>query len=449
MAEISEHGADGSFSADPDSGFALLGFDISPAASTAPEARVPRAVNPAISAATSPAGPAVQAHAEQTHAEQTHSEQTHSVQPRVAGARLPLTRRELRAREQAEAAQSALVVQAPAPVLPVQVPPQTTMQSSVQSSVQASVQAAAIPAPAAQPQEAQPTRRSASSKSASKAKSPKVKAPRKPKSLRPVKPPRGTSRPRPSAPPRGASVPRSRQKSLKRQMLSKLMTLGAMVGAGLMMVSTSIPANAFYPVQATTGTTVAATAAPVVEKAQSISVQAAAGQTVTRDNYTALSLRESLFLKYGNRNWSYTNDPNGTIQWPFPVAVPITDGYGPRIAPCGGCSTFHRGVDFTPGYGAAIQAIADGVVSSVDNGDWSYGENVMVDHVINGQKVQSLYAHMMRGSIRVVVGQQVKVGDEIGQVGSTGESTGPHLHLEIHVNGVPVDPFEWLKANAN
>ncbi|HNP15590.1 MAG TPA: peptidoglycan DD-metalloendopeptidase family protein, partial [Terrimesophilobacter sp.] len=247
---------------------------------------------------------------------------------------------------------------------------------------------------------------------------------------------------------RGAGVPRSRQKSLKRQMLSKLMTLGAMIGAGLMMVSTSLPANAFYPVQAVTGT-VEATAAPVAEKAQSISVQAAGEQTLVRDNYTALSLRESLFLKYGNRNWSYTNDPNGTIQWPFPIAVPITDGYGPRIAPCGGCSTFHHGVDFTPGYGAAIQAIADGVVSSVDNGDWSYGENVIVDHVINGQKVQSLYAHMMRGSIRVVVGQAVKVGDEIGQVGSTGESTGPHLHLEIHINGVPVDPFEWLKANAN
>lgn len=56
---------------------------------------------------------------------------------------------------------------------------------------------------------------------------------------------------------------------------------------------------------------------------------------------------------------------------------------------------------------------------------------------------------MLYGSIRVAVGQTVTVGTEVGQVGSTGMSTGAYLHFEIHLNGTPVDPFAWLKANAN
>ena len=56
---------------------------------------------------------------------------------------------------------------------------------------------------------------------------------------------------------------------------------------------------------------------------------------------------------------------------------------------------------------------------------------------------------MITGSVRVVVGQAVTVTQIVGQTGSTGNSTGAHLHLEIHVGGVPIDPFAWLKANAN
>ena len=77
------------------------------------------------------------------------------------------------------------------------------------------------------------------------------------------------------------------------------------------------------------------------------------------------------------------------------------------------------------------------------------GNHVVVDHVINGQKVQSVYGHMLDNSFQVTVGETVKVTQTLGLVGSTGESTGAHPHLEIHINGVPVDPFAWLKANAN
>lgn len=230
-----------------------------------------------------------------------------------------------------------------------------------------------------------------------------------------------------------------------RRALKELMTFGAMIGAGLMMVATTIPANAFYSDDAQ----IAAVAAPTEAKSQSIVVEPSADLTLSRDGYTATSFREQIFLRYGNRSFLYTNNPNGTIQWPFPIAVPITDAFGYRVSPCGGCSTWHKGVDFTPGAGAAIQSIADGVVSAVIPSHFGLGNHVIIDHHINGQLVQSVYAHMMDGSIRMVVGQQVKVGDEVGQVGTTGESTGPHLHFEIHIGGQPIDPFEWLKANAN
>lgn len=279
-----------------------------------------------------------------------------------------------------------------------------------------------------------------------------VRAPRKPKILRPVRLPRGIKRPLAPAPSLlrasvAPSKPKPKPKPFKRRALKKMMTFGAMIGAGLMMVATSVPANAFYSSTQQTGVASAPAAAPV--KIQSISVEPAADLSVSRDSYTATSFREQIFLRYGSRSFLYTNDPNGTIQWPFPIAVPITDGWGPRIAPCGGCSTFHKGVDFTPGFGAAIQAIADGVVSAVISSHDGLGNHVIIDHMINGQLVQSVYAHMEDGSMRVVVGQVVKVKDIVGLVGTTGESTGPHLHFEIHIGGEPVDPFAWLKANAN
>ncbi len=241
----------------------------------------------------------------------------------------------------------------------------------------------------------------------------------------------------------------SHKKPFKRRMLSKLLSVSAMAGAALMIVSTSVPANAFFPTEASMPLTATASA-PVAKEAQSVvsAPLAAEASMVVRDGYTASSLREQIFLRYGNRNYVYTPNPNGTIRWPFPVAVPISDGFGYRASPCRGCSSDHQGLDMTAGNGAPISVIADGVVVGVNNEDWSYGQHVIVDHVINGARIQSWYAHMTTGSIRVQVGQVLKVGDVIGLVGSTGASTGSHLHLEIHVNGVAVDPFAWLQANA-
>jgi len=138
------------------------------------------------------------------------------------------------------------------------------------------------------------------------------------------------------------------------------------------------------------------------------------------------------------------------VRWPFPGVTRISDGYGPRVAPCAGCSTFHDGLDMNPGVGTPIGSIADGVVSSVtDYDDGGLGVHVMVDHVVDGQKVTSTYGHMLIGSVAVGVGQSVGVGQQLGNVGSTGQSTGPHMHLELHLDGVTaIDPFAWLTEHA-
>lgn len=229
--------------------------------------------------------------------------------------------------------------------------------------------------------------------------------------------------------------------------MPKLISIGAMLGVGALLVATSVPANALH--NSAADALSIGTAVHSQVQGQSLTIDTTVLQSAgVRDAYTVVSRARQMKPVYSSQDFAYTNDPLGTIQWPFPAPVPISSGYGPRRSPCSGCSSFHEGIDFVPGAGTAIGAIADGVVSLVDTSG-PYGNHVVVDHVINGQKVQSLYAHMLAGSIRVVVGQQVKVTEELGQVGSTGESSGPHLHLEVHLGGTPVDPFAWLKANAN
>lgn len=235
-----------------------------------------------------------------------------------------------------------------------------------------------------------------------------------------------------------------------RAMLTKLMSFSAMVGVAGMLVATSVPANAFFSGVPQDASLQSKQSVQANVEAQSVGVTDVpeAAKIQARDSYTVVSLSEQLRGKYGTAAFLFTNNPNGTIQWPFATGVPISSGYGDRVA-CSYCSSNHQGVDFVPGVGAPIQAIADGVVREVNTGGSAYGVNVIIDHDINGQKVTSLYAHMQWGSPAVAAGQAVTVGQYLGDVGSTGASTGPHLHLEIHIDEKPVDPFVWLKAHAN
>lgn len=182
--------------------------------------------------------------------------------------------------------------------------------------------------------------------------------------------------------------------------------------------------------------------------AQTFRVRGAAGVDDVRDSYGVLRAGTgSGQLSYSRVADTFVNNPASPIQWPFQRGVPISSGFGSRTPPCSGCSAFHQGIDMTPGLGTPVQAIADGVVSAVGGPRGSLGAFVRVDHMIDGRRVQSLYAHMLAGSSTLRVGDRLVVGQQVGLVGDTGQSTGAHLHLGILLDGTtPTDPFAWLTA---
>jgi len=216
---------------------------------------------------------------------------------------------------------------------------------------------------------------------------------------------------------------------------------------GSLLVGTSIPASALIgpptPVAGGAG-------APKVAQRLEIDAGAAASAAapVTRDSLTVTSKAELARRRYAAPSYSYTVG-SGAVRWPFPDVVPISDGWGYRPSPCIGCSSYHRGVDFTPGVSAPILAIADGVVSLSSADAYGFGTHVFIEHEVDGATVTSAYAHMQAGSTPLREGDVVKVGDLVGLVGTTGASTGPHLHFEIRLEGEQVDPFAWLTAHAS
>jgi murein DD-endopeptidase MepM/ murein hydrolase activator NlpD len=140
--------------------------------------------------------------------------------------------------------------------------------------------------------------------------------------------------------------------------------------------------------------------------------------------------------------------PPPLLQWPVDPSSAIVDGFGPRVSPCSGCSSLHDGVDYDAGTGAPVHAIAAGVVVETNNPGWAaLGIHVAIQHVIDGQTITSAYGHMQMGSMPLRVGDTVFAGELIGRVGSTGASTGAHLHFEIRAGGTtPIDPVAWMRA---
>ena len=130
---------------------------------------------------------------------------------------------------------------------------------------------------------------------------------------------------------------------------------------------------------------------------------------------------------------------SGEVRWPLSG---FTKGRGL------GDSGYHQGVDLLAAGGTPLFAAAAGVVRVSQESFGGYGVAVTIDHVINGQRVSTLYGHMTYGSRQVVSGQAVEAGQIIGLVGSTGSSTANHLHFEVHINNAVVDPWAWLEQNA-
>lgn len=115
-----------------------------------------------------------------------------------------------------------------------------------------------------------------------------------------------------------------------------------------------------------------------------------------------------------------------------------SSSYGWRIDPFNGNKAFHEGLDFTANTGTNIRAAADGIVSSAERTP-DYGNIVKIDH---GSGLETRYAHASK--LLVKAGERVVKGQVVAQVGSTGRSTGPHLHYEIRLNGNPLDPRQYL-----
>lgn len=246
--------------------------------------------------------------------------------------------------------------------------------------------------------------------------------------------------------------PTSRAEAVEKKSVGqRILSTATLIAAPLLFVGVSLPANIFY---ANSQLTPAIAQESSEAELLSGDAQAFVGSSseasldgIQRESWSVTSYAEVLRAKYGGRNYSYETSGVGPVRWPFPVSVPISSGFGARVAPCRYCSSYHRGVDFTPGRGAPIYAIADGVVTQQEFSG-GYGEHAYIEHEINGQKVLSVYAHMEAGSSPLEVGDRVLVGDFVGLVGNTGTSTGAHLHFEIRIDGVYLDPFAYLQANA-
>lgn len=126
--------------------------------------------------------------------------------------------------------------------------------------------------------------------------------------------------------------------------------------------------------------------------------------------------------------------------WVRPASGPITDGFGWRISPTAGASTYHQGTDIGANCGANIYAATSG---TVEYAGWNggYGNFLLLDH---GNGVETAYGHIVSGGILVSYGQHVDVGQNIAKVGTTGTSTGCHLHFEVRINGQAINAVPYM-----
>lgn len=135
------------------------------------------------------------------------------------------------------------------------------------------------------------------------------------------------------------------------------------------------------------------------------------------------------------------------LVFPLPTGSYVrTSQFGPRVDPITGEASFHSGTDWAAPDGTAIFALADGLVTYAGMVD-GYSGQITIEHTIGGEKVATKYIHMWSHGIHVAAGDRVTAGQHIGDVGSSGHSTGPHLHFQVHPGGgnqPAIDAEPWL-----
>jgi murein DD-endopeptidase MepM/ murein hydrolase activator NlpD len=122
----------------------------------------------------------------------------------------------------------------------------------------------------------------------------------------------------------------------------------------------------------------------------------------------------------------------------WPVQGWVTSGFGFRANPFTGLTQMHEGMDISNRIGTLIVATADGIISDIGS-DWAHGRILVISH---GFGMMTRYSHLNKVLVRV--GQKVKRGDKIAEVGMSGKTTGPHLHYEIKLNSIPVNPMRYI-----
>ena len=153
------------------------------------------------------------------------------------------------------------------------------------------------------------------------------------------------------------------------------------------------------------------------------------------DYYAAEIQAQEELVAAGVEEHPYTG---GAFRWPCPSSTRVTSDYGTRVSPMSGASSNHKGIDIGASAGADIIAAADGTVTAASYSS-AAGNYVMIDH---GGGLYTVYMHA--SSLLVSPGQTVSAGDVIAKVGSTGISTGSHLHFGVSLNGSYVSPWSYL-----
>lgn len=172
-----------------------------------------------------------------------------------------------------------------------------------------------------------------------------------------------------------------------------------------------------------------------IEDAQSDADYYAAEIQAQEELIAAIKRAEAEKAAAGVEEHPYTG---GAFRWPCPSSTRVTSDYGTRVSPMSGASSNHKGIDIGASAGADIIAAADGTVTAASYSS-AAGNYVMIDH---GGGLYTVYMHA--SSLLVSPGQTVAAGDVIAKVGSTGISTGSHLHFGVSLNGSYVSPWSYL-----
>ncbi len=160
------------------------------------------------------------------------------------------------------------------------------------------------------------------------------------------------------------------------------------------------------------------------------------GINIVSDSLVGLNPETQTVVILNPADGSVLKEIDATIVWPVLGVITL------EFAQSSSYQIFHTGIDIANAQGRVgdqITPMMDGTITYAGEISWGYGKHIIVDH---GDNITTVYAHLDR--IFVYKGQTVKVGDTIGHMGSTGWSTGPHLHFETRVFGIPVNPMAFL-----